>query len=238
MNLFIIPGNPPALHFYQLWAKEIQSLHAECSIHISPYPHIQGKGPSLPYLDNIAEVHGREFLAFQKEINGKVAVIGHSLGAWMALRVLEKHHAIIENCVLLYPFLRKPTLKARIILKMARHLHQIPRIEKLLSACRSSLEKLFKDLQYVSDKELSTCLALAYHEHRSIGLDQREVRIPDPLRKKLSMFYCDQDKWCPERTIKEMQTQIVCKKVTASHGFITSAKEREAVLKALLNMIL
>lgn len=232
MHLFIIPGNPPALYFYKLWAEEIKREYPGCSIYISPYPNLPISKDSK-YLNDTAEIHGRELLAFHKTVKKKVIIIGHSLGAWMALHLLEEHNMIIEKCLLLYPFLQRPTLKGRLILKSIRHLYQIPFTEDVLLSCRSILEKFFKDLKYVTDEELRTSLALAYHEYKVIGRYQGTLQIPQQLRGKLHMIYCDQDTWCPLHTVNEMKKWISCEKIATTHGFITSAHERTIVLKTL-----
>jgi hypothetical protein len=95
------------------------------------------------------------------------------------------------------------------------------------------LEKLFKDLKHVTDEELRASLALAYHEHQMISRCRDALEIPESLREKLRMIYCDRDTWCPAHTVNEMKQWIACKKMDTTHGFITSQQERAAVLKAL-----
>jgi pimeloyl-ACP methyl ester carboxylesterase len=163
-----------------------------------------------------------------------VVVIGHSVGAWMALRLLEEEDGIIENCFLLYPFLRQPSLKGRAVLKFMRLIYQIPFVESLLFGCRNILERFFEDLKYVTDEELRSSLALAYHEYNVIGRTKKAPEIPQQLRKKLHMIYCDQDTWCPSQTVDEVKKWISREKLDTTHGFITSQEERIIVLKALL----
>jgi surfactin synthase thioesterase subunit len=237
LHLFIIPGNPPALYFYKLWAEEIQREYAGCSVCISPYQHTPVGVDSFTYLDNAVQIHGQELAAFHKAQRKKIVIVGHSLGAWMALRLLERHSSIIESCILLYPFLRRPSIKGRAILKSIRHLYRIPLIEDLLLRCRGILERLFEDLKYVTDEELRTSLALAYHEYEVIGRYKKTLQIPEQLREKLYMIYCDQDTWCSSRTINEMKKWISSEKTKATHGFIVSAQERATVLDALLHRI-
>ena len=38
MNYFIIPGNPPALYFYQEWQKEIKAWQPQAHVFVSEYP--------------------------------------------------------------------------------------------------------------------------------------------------------------------------------------------------------
>lgn len=235
MRLFIIPGNPPAVYFYKLWAEEIRREYAECSIHISPYPQLPTSNNSFRYLKETASMHGRELLAFHKATGEKVMIIGHSLGAWMALHLLEEYSEIIESCLLLHPFLRRPSFKGRAILKSMRYLYRVPFMEDLLLSCRSILERLSEDLRYVSDEELRTSLTLAYHEYEVISRYKGTLQILEQWRKKLYMIYCDQDKWCPSHTVNEIKKWIPSEKTDATHGFITSAQERATVLKSFLS---
>ncbi len=234
MHFFIIPGNPPALYFYKLWAEEIQREYSECSICISSYPSLPSYDDSSKYLNNVAAIHGQELLAFHKSVKEKVIIIGHSLGAYMALSLLKGYDTIIENCLLLYPFLQRPGLKGRVILKSMRHFHKIPFAEKLLLNCRSILERFFQDLKYVTDEEFRVSLTLAYHEHKVIGDCKGTLQIPERLHEKLHMIYCDRDTWCPAYTVNEMKKWISCEKIAATHGFVTSKEERAIVLKALM----
>lgn len=232
MHLFIIPGNPPALYFYQLWAEEIQREYPGCFVHISPYQLLAHSDSSLEYLQGTAALHEQELLAFQKEAKGKVTLIGHSVGAWMAFRLLEAQSAIVENCLLLYPFLQKPTFKGRVMLKSMRFLYRTSLAEIFLLGGRKLWEKFIKDMKFVTDQELRIGFALSYHEDPVIGR-KRTLHIPKELREKLSMIYCEGDKWCPLRAIQAMKEFIPCEKIGASHGFITSKEERHIVLRAL-----
>lgn len=233
MHLFIIPGNPPAVHFYKIWAEEIQRAYSGSSVCVSPYLQLPSNSDSLAYLKDTAASHGKELLAFHNAVKSKVIVIGHSLGAWMALRLLEEYDAIIENCLFLYPFLRRPNFKARTILRFMRYLYKIPFSKNLLIGGRGILEKFSSDLQLVSDEELRTSLTLAYHEYKVIGQKKEALQIPEHLREKLHMIYCDEDRWCPKESIHEIKKWISSEKLDATHGFITSEQERKIVLQAL-----
>lgn len=146
----------------------------------------------------------------------------------MALHLLKQHPTIIENCVLLFPFLRKPGLKGRTILRSLQYLHKIR-----LSYYRGFLEKFFVDLRYLTDQELRTCLTLIYHEHKVIGRYKGTVQVPEQLREKLHMIYCDHDTWCPTDTVNEMKKWISCENLPVKHDFVTSQQERAIVTKSL-----
>ncbi len=233
LNLFIIPGNPPALYFYELWAKEIKQEHPGCAVCLSPYPRLPLSGDASKYLNDVADMHGEKLGIFQRAVGQNVTIIGHSLGGWMALRLLEKHNAIIENCLLLYPFLRRPSLKGRTILRLLYHFRQISSMENRLLKKRGVLEKVFKDLKHVTDQELRASLILAHQEHQTISRYKGPINIEKSLRGKLHVIYCDRDTWCPSRTVNEIKQSISCEKTNTTHGFITSAEERKVVLKAL-----
>ena len=237
MHLFIIPGNPPALYFYELWAEEIRREVTECSVYISPYPRLPTSVDSFSYLSDMAVIHGQELMALHKAVQEKIVVIGHSLGAWMALQLLKDHNTIIEDCFLLYPFLKRPSLKGRVILKSIQTLYRVPFIEDILLGCRGFLGRFIENLEYVTNEELRTSLALAYHEHMVIGQHIGTLEIPEQLREKLHMLYCDPDTWCPPHTVNEMKKWISSEKIATTHGFITSPQERAAVLKALLSRV-
>lgn len=150
----------------------------------------------------------------------------------MALKLLETHNDLIERCLLLYPFLKRPTLKGRAILQIAKYL----RPDFLLSK-RGLLERIIKDLKYVTDKELRSGLALTYHEQKVIGRNNAPLHIPKHFHQKLHLLYCEQDTWCPSSTVNELKQWISCEKAETSHGFITSPEERAKVLQTLSLLI-
>ncbi len=237
MHLFIIPGNPPALHFYELWAEEIKKEYKASSVYISPYPFLPNREDSLDYLNQVAAIHRENLVTFQKKAQAQVTVIGHSLGGWMALRLLENHPDLIENCLLLYPFLRRPSLKGRIVLRSMRQIVRLSFLKEALLKHRKKLERVFDELPYVTDQELRTSLLLIDHEYTVIGRYSGPLEIPQHLSNKLHMLYCDRDKWCPTPTIRALQTSISSEKTEARHGFITSKEERAIVLKTLFSKI-
>jgi pimeloyl-ACP methyl ester carboxylesterase len=237
MHFYIIPGNPPAIYFYKLWAEEIKKEFPESFITISSYPHLPVSHDSFEYLNKTREIHAEALLAFSQKVQGKVIVIGHSLGGWMAFNLLKKHSEIIENCFLLYPFLLRPALKGRTVLSLMHYIHKVPLLEKILLSSRGLLEKLIDPLKYVTDGELRISIALSCHEHRVIGHNKSFLEIPEASNKKLHLLYCDKDTWCPNSTIQEMKKTVSCQKTDTSHDFITYPEERILVLEALKRLL-
>jgi pimeloyl-ACP methyl ester carboxylesterase len=231
MNYFIIPGNPPALHFYQIWKQEIQAAHPQTSIMISPYPRYPLKQSSEDYFKLILNFHAEQLQAFQKTVNQPVTVIGHSLGGWMALNLLSSHEASIDSCILLYPFLRAPSLKGKIILKSLHQLHKNSSFEKWVLKVRPLCEKINRDLRYVTDEELRSTLNLAHHEYVMIGKVKSLPKLDSPLYQKIRLIYCDDDTWCADQTLRNMIPYVSHLKTNAKHGFIVSKHQREVVFR-------
>lgn len=233
-NIFLIPGNPPALHFYKLWRDEILAVQPEAQIFIGPFPILELRQSSVDYFRAFAhELEGR-FLDWQKSVTGPVALIGHSVGGYFALEILKRQHSLVEECALLFPFLKAPTRRGRSILKIVQTLQGWSRFEPLALRLHPWLSKVHGDLAKVEKTEVRACLRLAFHEQQVISRDQSALEIAPALREKLLLLYGDNDTWCPQSLIETLKTQVRShQRVGASHAFIMYPDERAELYRAL-----
>lgn len=238
MNLFIIPGNPPAIYFYELWKKEILSRHPKAKIQTSPYPCFELGNDSAAYLEKVCDFHAQAFLKFSESCQQPVTIIGHSVGGFVTHSILENHPTKIRKALLLFPYLMAPTLRGQNILKIMRGLQKFKYGQAALFAFKHGVEKIHSDLAKLSDSELAACVNLAYHEQVIPGKRNTPPVIRPELRAQMHFIYCKGDTWCPQSTIEALKTQIEYKESAASHGFITHKKERETVLRELEDWLL
>ncbi len=234
MNLFIVPGNPPAVHFYKLWRSEILAAHPEYNIEVSSYSRHKLRIDSYQYLERVAEGHSAALERFRAEVGGPVTIVGHSLGGWMTLKLLEKSFEFVDNAFLLYPFLREPTRSGHRLLDLFHHLHQLPFLEKVFLKGRPYFKALYSDFQHLSDEEIRSALNLVYHERNSIAKQKVTPTIAPYLAKKLHLIYCDDDRWCSKDLVNDLTKIMTYTKTKATHGFVVSKKERATVFKAIL----
>lgn len=227
MHVFVIPGNPPAQHFYQLWAKEIEAKYQSVRVMISPYPN------TLTSLTDTITTHGQTLRKFHLAHGQPIKLVGHSLGGWIALHLLNEHLNLINKCLLIAPFLERPGLKGRMILKGMHWLDKSQKAQRLLLKQRPFLNRWIRDLEHVTDREIALSIALAAHEHRVIGRGKIPIERIQSVRDKLQLIYCDRDKWCPPKTVKELNRWIPCEKLEIQHDFITDKSQRHKVLESI-----
>jgi surfactin synthase thioesterase subunit len=230
MNYFILPGNPPALYFYELWANEIKKSRPDASIMISQYPEIRNSD-SASAMCVVHDAHQVKLKDYYNKTNRPVTLIGHSLGAYFALKLLESSLEMIERVILIHPFLRAPALQGKVILntlKTIQHFH------KPILRMRKSLECLAPNLSYVTDDEILKSFQLAHHESRTIAKDNSSVHIRPELRSKISVFYTDKDLWCSSKVIEELRKQVAVSECHEPHDFIIDSKYRQEMYQRIL----
>ncbi|MFZ4712552.1 MAG: serine aminopeptidase domain-containing protein [Bacteriovoracaceae bacterium] len=229
MNYFLIPGNPPAVHFYELWQKEIMASDPKAEATVCSYPLLPKNSNSKKAIDDVLKYHEEQFNHFQQKVSSPVTIIGHSLGGNFALRLLNRNHKLIEKVILLHPFLRAPDIKGKIILKTVAALYPYENFQKNIIKKRKLLEYLSAELPHVSNDEIEKSFHLAYHEHKIIAPDKTPLMIDHEFRDKVSVFFKRQDIWCTDAVIKDLKRQVSLFECTEPHGFVTEEKYRNSL---------
>ena len=233
-NYFIIPGNPPAGHFYKLWGDEILSHSALVRVRISHYPKLARTKDSDVFMKNVLASHKEQLIEFHKICRGPITLIGHSLGGYFSLKLLEETGELIEQAFLLHPFLRSPQQKGRLILKMVGALQEQDLFQRELIKKRKFLELFSKDLSFVTDAEIENTFQIAKHEWNIIGRDESPVFIPPDLRGKVVVFYHQNDTWCSPKVVEGLRQQVVILSCSEPHGFITNSQYRDTLLRKII----
>ena len=110
---------------------------------------------------------------------------------------------------------------------------QLPFLLKLIKRNRPFLEKRIAELRYVTDQEIDAAYLLALGERKTIARKRSEMIFDQELSKKISVFYCEPDTWCPDFTLNYLKKQVYCKKLKARHDFILRKSERDILTKEL-----
>lgn len=233
MNYFIIPGNPPATFFYEEWKRELLARSAKHNIFISAYPQLNFRQSSATYFEGIKRHHIEQFKIFRQSCSEAVSIIGHSLGGYFAYEILQEEFDHIHRCYLIHPFLRRPELRGRLILRAVKFARRWDTFERAVMRLKPSLEKWHRDLANVTHEELKICLQLAYHERDVIGKNLSPIVIAPELQNKLRLIYTTHDSWCSADLINSLKPQISAQEVSLSHDFIRLAREREAMAEVI-----
>lgn len=230
MNLFIILGNPPAVHFYQEWGKEMEVD----SFYVSSYPLLPLTKNSEQFMRDVSLSHLAQFDEYYKVSNTKVTIIAHSLGSYFALKLLSERTEQIEKVILLFPFLRMPNAKGRLILKIVSSLHSRKALQQAIIKHRKLLEIFSDELTYLTNDEIQKTFYIAKHERAVIALDSSFLELDEKYRSKIEVYYNHKDTWCSYKVISDLKSQkINCKEVQEPHGFITDKVLRKNLLKQL-----
>ena len=221
-KIIIIPGNPPASYFYEAWRKELNQI-TNHEVMIDYYPSFEDTTGSLAYLKTV-----ENFYLDQVKNTDKIILIGHSIGGYIALKILEKYHEKIEHCVLLFPFLHSPGFKAKLILGA---LHQIKK-RKFLKAGLVGLLKplswLYNDINMLTRNEMNSGLNFAFHEYKTIGRN-RNIDINPSLNHKITLYYTNKDTWCSKKVVQNLHPELRAEFINIKHNFVVFPEQREII---------
>ena len=238
MNYFIIPGNPPALHFYEEWAKEIITKEPTAKVRVSHYPRLAKNSNSESAMNEVLAAHREQLIAFYNETNSPISIIGHSLGGNIGLKILhEDMNEVIKKVILLHPFLRSPEKNGQIILKAAAFFYGKDFLQSAIIKNRKYLEYLSESLPHVTNEEIEKSFHLAKHESITIATDRSPIHIHQEKRDKVSVFYSLKDTWCPLGVINELREQVKLFECTEPHDFVTSKIHRQSLYNKIITAI-
>lgn len=235
MNLFILPGNPPIRHFYQIWKDEILSQKTNLQIEIATYPHLKDVGHSKEYFEKTIASISNQIIDFQNRSKTPIALVGHSLGGFLALQVLEKNPNLVEKCFFIHPFLRRPSHSGLALLSLARALRRNQKIEKLLLHLQPQISKWMPEAAALNAEEISIFLHFAFHEYEVIGKDTSPITLNPKWLHKIFIYTTDDDIWCPESVRRQFETLATHTKGPASHAFIVHQEERKLLTDFLFS---
>jgi pimeloyl-ACP methyl ester carboxylesterase len=233
VNYFFLPGNPPATHFYEVWGSEVRERSPQSRTAVAKYPLVEGYGDSQKYFEHLAQNVATQFLEFRERGPGPAALVGHSLGGYLALKILQAMPEEIDACYLFHPFLRQPEARGRVLLKLAHDLRRLSSLEKWLMRAKPLVSLFLPEARHLSSEEIHVFTQLAYHEHLSIAQDLTAPLIPHDLQKKLHVYSTNGDTWCPPESISLLGTELRHVNGPASHNFVVKQAERDLVFDFL-----
>jgi pimeloyl-ACP methyl ester carboxylesterase len=229
MNYFLIPGNPPATYFYELWRAEISALVPEARVRVSAYPLLSPRRDSPRAMEEVLAHHREGLEEFHREALSPITIIGHSLGAYFAMGLLASRPHFVEEAILVHPFLRAPSRLGRVILNSVGSLFDRPRFLKAIVRARRGLEWFSSDLRHVTDEEILKSFQLARHESATIAPDRTALAIESGLRNKVRVFYSPGDTWCTKVVVAQFANQVPVFEGAEPHGFITEERHRRSL---------
>jgi len=236
MNYFMLPGNPPATHFYELWREEFLHRLPLAQVKVSPYPLLERGLDSESAMNLVTEYHISNLRKFHQETGQKANLLGHSLGGHFALKILERESDLVDKVVLLFPFLRKPDSRGSKILNIFGALYPYEILHLTLMHSKKYLSRIFTELAHLTDEELLKTLHLVKHERETIAKNDGPVVIPPEHRTKVHVFYVKVDSWCTPKVLGDLRTQVSMYERQEPHSFILKAEDRRSLLTKILEL--
>lgn len=237
MNYFIIPGNPPATYFYELWCKEIEAAQAGSKTMVSRYPLLPEISDSAEAMRTVLKIHQDQLKEFVEQTGSPCTVIGHSLGGFFAMGLLEQAPNLVSKAILLHPFLRSPSKLGKFILKTASHVSYRPKIQQTVLRIKKNLEILPTPLKHITDEESRIALQLARHEEATIARDRSPMNIHSDHEDKITVFHANKDTWCGPESISDFKRNIEVTECLEPHAFIINKKHRKNLFKRIRKLI-
>ena len=233
MNLFLLPGNPPALHFYELWAHEIREKIPGARVEVARYPLRIERGDSTAFFERLVDDVSSQYLAYLAQTKGPASLVGHSLGGYVALKLLSRIPDRVETCHLLHPFLRRPALSGRAILKLGSTVASLPSAHKWFLRIKPMIGLFLNAAHKLTDEEIRVFAELVHHEHLSIGQDLSSPAISSELRRKVCVYSTPGDRWCPPETVASLGEGIRHVTGPGRHDFVVRRSDRDLLFEHL-----
>lgn len=222
----IIPGNPGIISFYDQFAKKIHEK-LQCSVWcVGHAGHNQGKNQikSIPKFDKYKDLYGLEGQVqhkvdfFEKYVpkNARVHLIGHSIGSYMIVEMLDRPNIAktVNKSYLLFPTVEymAQTPNGKILTNYVKYvvwlLVFLSRMFTFLpTIVQNALINIYIYItgipkyhldnikQVVKPGVLKRVFFLAYEEMDQV-LQRNDRSIRDNLNK-IKMFYGEHDGWTP-----------------------------------------
>jgi pimeloyl-ACP methyl ester carboxylesterase len=231
-QLFIIPGNPAASHYYDLWIKEFkEKTDYECFY--DTFPVLKETNTPEAYLEQMIDFYESRFLSFY---NGKEALlIGHSIGGFIASKLLERHPEKFSKVYLIFPFFGDTDFHGKAVLKTAYYVEKSKSLTNFIIKIKNSVKAILPEVSHVTSKELLTSVHFAKYEYLFFNKpSNRKINLP--YKEKTTLIYNSKDHWCTKKTREEIKTQIPSFFVDAHHKYIVFKEQREAILEKIIEL--
>ena len=228
-TFFIIPGNPSVAYFYQEWIKELKEKSND-EFHYHSFPIFSDVTDPSEYMDHMISFYERKL----KECNtSDITIIGHSIGAYLGMRVSQRNPDLISGLHMLFPFLGDTKISAKLMLELGSILNRAPGLGKTIHKHRMKVFNECTGFQHIKHEEIYNSMRLA-HMEKLYFKKQSNIQIPENIRDKTHFYFNKDDRWCPSSTVKRVSKVINTKQVNASHEFIIIKKERQEMIEFIL----
>ncbi|XP_053608964.1 lipid droplet-associated hydrolase [Plodia interpunctella] len=258
-----ISGNPGLPDFYIDFALELHKLTGlpMCVIGQAGHDVIPNeKDLVLKNQEHLYSLQGQvehkfNFINESIDKNCRIHLIGHSIGSWMIIEMLNKHSTLIDRIVsinLLFPTIQKMAVapNGKFITKFLSRIHVllmffINLIHILPQVVRSffidvyiywnKLPSSYNDMvnKFLSPSSFEKMIFLAYDEMANVKeLNKSGI---DKIKSITNVIYSDRDGWAPVsymEDLKQFEPHLQMTLVGVDHAFVLRSSEQVAGLVA------
>ncbi len=228
----LIPGNPAIKSYYEEWIKEIKEEYEFWDItYATSYVLFDKKLSSHEYDQAMRSHYEKIFLEVAN--SEKVTIIGHSVGSYFALRLLEKYPEKVEKVIILFPYIGYSNIKLLNFIKIPYLIDLVFPLVEIVSKWKGILLRNIKNVEEIAINDLNACLRFGVRQ--CMYFDKYKFNPGKHFfqKNKIDFIYCDNDKWCPKETIEILKPISNHRRVDLHHDFILDKKEREKMIKEL-----
>lgn len=256
--IFCITGNPGVIDFYVKFGEALfdYAKLPVCIVGHSGQNIVPDKLSNVlknrEHLYNLqAQLHHKVDLINKLDAQSKLHVVGHSIGAWMIVEILNSNPNIMERVKsvhLLFPTLQKmaETTSGIIVNKLLRNVHSIVVLlihllyllpESVRTFLINQYVKLAKlpdyntknIIKYINPTIMEKVMMLAYDEMDYVV--DLNVEALDKIKSKTHVIYSPTDGWAPISYINDLRIfmpDIKLEKVNIDHAFVLKSSEKVA----------
>ncbi|MEZ4815889.1 MAG: hypothetical protein R3A80_11930 [Bdellovibrionota bacterium] len=228
MNIFIIPGNPPASYYYLKWIEELKESSLFSGFHFHIYPEFKNEKNSVRYLEKMISFYEGKLANLEN-----VVLLGHSVGGKIAYEIMKKNPSNVKKCYLLFPFLCRPGLRGRMVLSLVPQLTDLLGFEVIFKS-KNYIKYIVKEVEVLTREEVSVCLGIVSHERNTVAKTLTIERVDPVCGEKIKVFYTDGDTWCGKNSTKQFSKFLNSKKLNLSHEFVVKNSERALLTQELI----
>lgn len=239
LNIFIIPGNPPAKYFYDTWRQELKTHFPNSRLGYSSFPSFDSTPcettdkEANEYIEKLKQFYQVEIQKFCD--TEEVIIIGHSFGAYLANLLINNSELNIKHCYNIFPFMGSPNWMGKLTLSMAWSLSRSSILKKIILKNKNILSFVQNDILKIEELELRAALDLGLHENYLLK-NKRSMDIFVTPQKN-TLIYNTKDTWCNHETISILRKNHIAYKTHAKHDFVIDSLNRNLITDLLVRLI-
>jgi thioesterase domain-containing protein len=250
--VLLIPGNPGDAAYYTGFVALLRARGHE--VLVSGHPPWTTPLPDLlPLARHHAEAAARHLGANGHAAGDvEVVVIGHSLGAYLAYLVVAHGLLPVARVFMLFPFLMRPTLSGRLILRAVGWRWLFGGVLALFRALPRGLQRWLLRVGGVGDlvpdilaalesPAAAAAAALARIEEVEIAVRTDVAYLLDhPLftaRERFAALFAPGDRWAPAVLARQLSAFAYHFPRSVSHAFVVDPGQRETVAEIVHRLL-